>query len=272
MFFLSKGSICVLLTLCLMPALTRNTHTQATGESHAKVQLIAEEDKVSPGKPLWIGILFELDSGWHIYWQNAGDSGEPPRVRWNLPAGFGVGPIRWPQPKRLASGSVVDYGYEGRVLLMAPLEGPPGKSAMPMVSAEVSYIVCRDICVPGKAQLIFSSEGGMDPARRREIFERGRGQLPNPAPAHWKISAKSTKDHMVLLVQTNSVVKDATFFPSNPGEIENSAAQTFVSTGNGFRLTLQKSDQLTTAIPTLKGLLVFEPGRAYEVSAPVTTR
>ncbi len=43
-------------------------------------------------------------------------------------------------------------------------------------------------------------------------------------------------------------------------------------TRNGFRLTLKKSDQLTKAITTLKGLIVLGPGRAFEVSAPVVSR
>src|SRR5271168_188396 len=56
-------------------------------ENHAKVELIAEEDTLRPGRTLWAGVLFRLDSGWHIYWQNPGDSGEPPKIRWELPRG-----------------------------------------------------------------------------------------------------------------------------------------------------------------------------------------
>jgi DsbC/DsbD-like thiol-disulfide interchange protein len=31
-----------------------------------------------------LGLYFKLEPGWHIYWKNAGDSGEPPRARWTL--------------------------------------------------------------------------------------------------------------------------------------------------------------------------------------------
>ena len=44
---------------------------------------------------------FELDPGWHVYWVNAGDSGQPPRVTWVAPAGYEVGPLAWPQPTRI---------------------------------------------------------------------------------------------------------------------------------------------------------------------------
>jgi hypothetical protein len=34
-------------------------------------------------------------------------------------------------------------------------------------------------------------------------------------------------------------------------------------------LTLQKSDQLVQPIPTLRGLIVLGPGKAFEIAAPV---
>ena len=30
-------------------------------------------------------MLFDLEKGWHIYWVNPGDSGEPPKIQWQLP-------------------------------------------------------------------------------------------------------------------------------------------------------------------------------------------
>ena len=130
-------------------------NARAQSESHARIELIAEQNTVPPGKPLWLGLLFRLDPGWHIYWQNPGDSGEPPKVQWQLPPGFAAGLIVWPQPIRLGTGTVLDYGYEGQVLLMAPLKStsPEHPTSLPSISADVKYIVCREMCIPGKAHL-----------------------------------------------------------------------------------------------------------------------
>jgi DsbC/DsbD-like thiol-disulfide interchange protein len=251
-----------------------SSYGQSQGQSHAKIELMAEENGMAPRKPLWTGIKFQLDEGWHIYWQNAGDSGEPPKIEWRLPAGFTAGATQWPQPVRLGAGSIVDYGYEGEVLLMTPIDGParPEARAIPSISALVKYVVCREICVPGKADVTLSLPYTSDIAQRRTLFERARTQLPKPAPASWRVSAISDQDHFTLSVQTDSQVQSATFFPSEPGEIENSAVQSFVSNANGFRLTLQKSNQLTKPISVLRGLVVLGPGRAYEVAAPVVAR
>jgi thiol:disulfide interchange protein DsbD len=254
-----------------MPALS---DAQLPAEPHLKVKVISEQATSPPGEPLWVGLLFQLEPGWHIYWQNPGDSGEPPKVQWELPTGFVAGSIRWPQPIRLGGGSVVDYGYEGQVLLMAPIQGSSSRNAtsLPSLSADVNYIVCRDVCIPGKAHLTLSGPTSGAWALWRALFEQTRAQLPKPAPASWKGAAVSDKQHFILLVRARSQVANPSFFPLEPSQIDNSSPQEFSLTHNGFRLTLKKSDQLTKPITNLRGLIVLGPGRAFEILAPVVSR
>jgi DsbC/DsbD-like thiol-disulfide interchange protein len=267
-------SAALLLGACATLGLGSGARAQTPAESHAKVELISDGNPGATTKVIWVGLLFHLDQGWHIYWQNAGDSGEPPKVSWNLPPGFRAGAIRWPQPMRLGSGSVVDYGYEDEVLLMARIEQPLGSragAAIP-IAADVEYVVCREVCIPGKAHLTLPDPATSEASEWRGLFERARAHLPKAAPASWKLSATSDMDHFVLSAETGSQVESATFFPLGPNQIENSARQEFASTGNGFRLTLQKSDQLMKPISTLKGLVVLGPGQAFEVAVPVAAR
>ena len=256
--------------LILVPGLS----AQLLADSHAKVELIAEQNTAPPGRPLWVGLLFRLDPGWHIYWQNPGDSGEPPKIQWQLPLGFTAGTIRWPQPVRLGGGTVVDYGYEGQVLLMAPIEAGPKEHAtsIPSLSADVKYIVCREMCIPGKAHLTLASPPGGDWGRWRALFEQAWQQFPKPIPPDWKVSVETDKSHFMVSVRATTQVQRARFFPLEPGQIENSSPQDFASHRTGFRLTLKKSDQLTKPISTLRGLIVLGPGRAFEIAAPVVSR
>lgn len=258
---------------------------QAQGATpHAKIELIADwPGASSAANTLWTGILFHLDPGWHIYWQNAGDSGTPPKIDWQLPAGYHAGTIQWPAPVRLGHGSVVDYGYQGEVLLMAPIERSPtrqqqasARNDASAISAEVHYVVCSAICVPGRAHVSLSrltnADWRTEASNWRSIFQRTRTQLPRPQPASWTVSAQSLKDDFVLSVRTRMPVKRAAFFPLDTDEIENSAPQAFTPTSQGFRLTLRKSEQLATSVATLKGLVVLARGQAFLVSAPVATR
>ena len=273
MLLLRRPSI-VLLTAGAMLAFVGRSNAQSPAESHLQLELVSEQASSAPGRLLWVGLLFRLDQGWHIYWQNPGDSGEPPKVQWHLPPGFVAGAIRWPQPIRLGGGSVVDYGYEGQLLLMAPIQGSSNHAAtsLPSLAADVKYIVCSDMCIPGKVHLTLSGPAGGDWAPWRALFQQTRAQLPKPAPASWRVTAVSEKQHFILSVQTRSQLAAASFFPIEPSQIDNSSPQDFAPTRNGFRLTLKKSDQLTKRPTNLRGLIVFGPGRAFEVSAPVVSR
>jgi DsbC/DsbD-like thiol-disulfide interchange protein len=259
--------------LCATFAIAPPAHSQAA-ESHAKLELIAERSAAASGEPLWVGLLFRLDPGWHVYWQNPGDSGEPPKVQWQLPKGFRAGLFEWPTPIRLGSGSVIDYGYQAQVLLMTPVTVPIGAktSSTAAIAADVKYIVCSDICIPGKAHVTVTLPvpGNIDgqTGDSQKLFQQTREQLPRPSPSNWKTSVASDKDHFIVTVHGVPSPRTVTFFPLRPGMIENSAPQLLESTGDGFRLTLKKSEQYTS-YPLLRGILVLDSSRGIQISSKI---
>ncbi|MBY0455542.1 MAG: thioredoxin family protein [Burkholderiaceae bacterium] len=122
---------------------------------HVRAELIAHAPEgLAPGQPLWLGLQISHQKDWHTYWQNPGDSGLPTELRWQLPAGLEVGDIAWPVPHPIRIGTLVNYGYEGEVLLAAPLHVTPAFKA-PLVGAgevmvrlHASWLVCRVECIP----------------------------------------------------------------------------------------------------------------------------
>jgi DsbC/DsbD-like thiol-disulfide interchange protein len=265
--------------LALFAALATSAQTAPPG-SHAHLALISDINHAAD-PILSVGILFKLDPGWHVYWQNAGDSGEPPRIQWTLSPGLTAGPISWPQPTRLGQGSVIDYGYENQVLLRTMISRHKADPAGPLpqtgsINVTVKYVVCREICIPATSHLNLSLADTIEKTAPQsesdELFRQARAQTPKPAPTDWKIVAASQKDTFILWVKTKTPVQAATFFPLEPNQIENSAAQSFSESADGFRLTLRQSDQLMKPPFELKGVLVLGNGSAYEVTARVTPR
>src|SRR5579859_6698439 len=99
--------------------------TSVVTAPHLKVSLVADKATLPPDATgTHVGLLFDLQPGWHIYWTNAGDSGEPPAVSWTLPQGVSTGPLQFPAPKRLPLGPLMDFGYETQVLFPAALNVP----------------------------------------------------------------------------------------------------------------------------------------------------
>jgi len=264
---LRRGIICAVL-LFAPRVFSRPVET-----GHLKVQLLSDTNAVEPGKRFWVGLHFEMDKEWHIYWRNPGDSGEPPRVQWNLPPGFVAGEIEWPAPARLGSGSVIDYGYEEGVLL--PVEMQTAKSLATgqrvTLLADVSWLVCKDICVPGKESLKISLPVQTTPSSvsaSHALFHAAKSRAPRPLPSAWRIDAISEQDRFVLTIHSGGVAK-ASFFPLEADQIDNSAPQAIAAIPGGMRLMLKKSDRLLKTPATLDGVLEVSPDGAYAVSVPL---
>ncbi len=150
---LGRGAASLLfIAVCLLTC-AMGSRAQSFSAVHAKVSLVAEDARVAPARVLWLGLVFDLEKGWHTYWQNPGDSGEAPKIQWELPKGFRAGAIRWPVPARLGSATIIDYGYEGRVLLAVPVQVPADYADDKPLSlaADVRYLACSDVCIPAKA-------------------------------------------------------------------------------------------------------------------------
>ena len=98
---------------------------QQRSAQHARVELLARQSSVKPGSDLQLGVHFILEPGWHIYWINPGDSGQPPSFKWQLPPGFTAGEIQWPRPERMQPNKeLADYGYHDEILLPLNIHVP----------------------------------------------------------------------------------------------------------------------------------------------------
>jgi thiol:disulfide interchange protein DsbD len=229
---------------------------------------------LSPGKPVQAGLYFKLESGWHIYWKNPGDSGEPPRIDWTLPKGITAGPLQFPAPKRLPLGPLMDFGYEDEVLFPFTMDaGKTAKSGPAMLHAKVSWLVCREVCIPEKTELDLSlpvaasSTGPAVPAAESELFQRLASRLPQPLPAGDKAVFQPSQDGFRLAVETGRTESSAQFFPEEQDLLDNPSPQKVTSTANGLILDLKKDALLTAAPAQLKGVLELADGRTFEVTA-----
>ena len=250
---------------------------------HARVALISQTAAVIPNRPLLLGVHFVLEKGWHIFWTNPGDSGQPPVFNWHFPEGFSAGEIAWPRPQRLQTNAqVVDYGYSNEVLLLIPVRTPPVRAAAPVtIAVDAKWLICREVCIPDHATLhlsLSSSRGAGQNQSTKRLFADAERLLPRPMPATWNAHVESEPGNFILSVKTGKpriedgrAVGQAQFFPLDPGQIDNAATQTVQSAANTLRIALKKSELLLKPISMLRGVLVLE-GTAYLVEAPVSEK
>jgi thiol:disulfide interchange protein len=241
---------------------------------HLHVQLVVPETVLSAGEPADIGLYFKLEPGWHVYWKNAGDSGEPPHVQWTLPDGITAGEFQYPAPKRLPLGPLMDFGYEDEVLF--PLTLSVAKTVKPgpaPLHAKVEWLVCREVCIPGKAELEVAATVADRPVKSAssgpdvEIYKRLLGRLPEPSPQGAKVVFAPTSTGFRLAFLAGQRETSAQFFPTDQNILSNPAPQTVTPTANGLVLDLTKDPNIAGNPAQLRGVLELSGGRAYEIAA-----
>ena len=114
------------------------------------VDLLAEQDGVTPGQPFTVGLHLHHFPGFHSYWQNPGMVGVATSIDWELPPGFKASGIQWPAPQHSHMGEYPCYGYERDVTLLVTIT-PPEEIDEKQVTlkAETMWMACSKGCFPG---------------------------------------------------------------------------------------------------------------------------
>ena len=191
--FLCRRPLAASLPL-LLPALCASAG-EARFPDPVRARLLADVTAVEAGRGFTLGVLLEQDPGWHTYWAWAGDAGLATRVDWQAPPGFEVGPLQWPGPKRYREEDLTVFGYADEVMLLAPVRAPASLPDTMRFAAEVSWLVCRDTCIPGEAVLSLDLEPGEAAPAHAALFEDYRSVVPAPLsasdPVSWRAAVAS---------------------------------------------------------------------------------
>jgi thiol:disulfide interchange protein/DsbC/DsbD-like thiol-disulfide interchange protein len=269
-----RAAPCIVLVCASVWGVATIAHTEASTAvaNHVAPGLIAETRNVVPGRPLQVALRQKIESGWHTYWSNPGESGLPTTLDWSLPRGFNAGPIAWPTPKRFTVGPVVGYGYKDEVLLPVTIDVPSDLQAGSDVTliAHATWLVCSDICIPEEADLSLSLPVGIAPepdpdAAQAFAMARTRTPTPNPFPT----VATRSKDDIILRVATGDAtrLRNIAFFPADADVIDDGAPPSIVADSEGIVLRL-KLDAARPPPAALNGVLRYDDQAARADGAP----
>jgi thiol:disulfide interchange protein DsbD len=225
---------------------------------HAR--LIAESDTVEPGGTVTVAFEQVIRPGWHTYWLNPGDVGQPTTLTWSLPYGWRDGALQWPAPKRLPVGPFMDYGYEGKVWILTELtaskDARPGD--MVRLTAKASWLVCKEVCVPEDATLTVALKIGPAVLSHAGDFSAARARLPVASPWAMHYALGGTID---LFVAAKSLVyahpQSAQFFPLASGMVKAPSPQIMGFSHDGLVLRMTPGKAIAKKGGALEGVLVL---------------
>ena len=243
---------------------------------HIESELVAQETGIAPGGTIYVALRQKIVPGWHTYWRNPGDAGEPTRIAWTLPAGWSAGDMVWPTPKKARLGPLLDYAYEGEVLIPVPITAAANAQVGTTISlnAQVSYLVCEQICIPEEAKLSLLlpvvAAPQADP-KWGAIVGKVLADAPKPAglKAVFKLDGETLRLAVVGGPLKGADMAGAYFYPYSPKVIEHAADQVIERGPEGLTLTLKAGYDFVgggTPPTELAGVIATKAG-AWEVTA-----
>lgn len=194
-----------------------------------RAELVAHApDGVTPGQPLWLGLRITHQPEWHTYWKNAGDSGLPTQLQWQLPAGLEAGEIDWPLPQAIRVGPLVNYGYEGELLLPVPFKVAPDFQPLAgdtvTLRLHASWLVCRVECIPEEGDFTLQLPLRSASAMHAPAF--AAAQAARPAALSGQSTAKVEGERLQLRIAGLPAAlqgKELVLFPETPEVLEHAA-------------------------------------------------
>lgn len=143
-----------------------------------QVRLISAVSGTDGLKVVRLGLQFRMQPGWKIYWRSPGPTGYPPDIDWSGSSGAGDVDFLWPAPHRFKIFGIEAVGYRDEVVIPLDLQAvnPGGELGL---RAKVSYLTCKDICIPEEAGLSLDIPGGTPKATGfAAIIDRYKARVP----------------------------------------------------------------------------------------------
>jgi thiol:disulfide interchange protein len=276
-----------LVTALLLLALSLTSARAADVATTPRVEarLVSEVTGIpASGGAISIALLERMQPGWHTYWLNPGESGEPTKVDWRLPPGFQAGAIVWPHPERIPFGELANYGYNEEVLLRSEITVPAGLpvGSTASITAHAKWLVCKEVCIPEEVTLDLALPVVAAPAPNeqwRDTFAKYRAREPLKSGAFAGRFAANDNEVALFFTPTLNRFEPGTgalFFPHEKGLIKASAPQIPEPRDGGFAIVVPPAYKLRDpekrkAIADITGVLVLPPqanapAQAFEVT------
>lgn len=270
------SSLAVCLAVATLPNATFGQYENLEGDPSpfSEAELLSEQVWVQPGETFTLGLRLLMDEGWHSYWINPGDSGEPTEITWTLPDGFAAGPIQWPFPEKIDGGPLRSYGYSDAVVLLTDIAAPaslePGAAVK--IAATADWLICADVCLFAEETDSLTLPVRADDAPSGDaaaIFAHARAQLPMPA-AGWDMEAARYSNSFALRIKPPGGIDPdlvgAYFFPTDLLLLEHAVEQPVSRDGKAFVIALQQSEYAEEVPERLTGVLVARKGQHLDDS------
>jgi suppressor for copper-sensitivity B len=187
---------------------------------HATLRLLPASEGFGADGRAAVGLEFDLEPGWHIYWRSPGVAGLPPEVSWEGSRNLAAAEMSWPRPTRYELLGIETLAYSERVIFPVTVEARHPSAPMALV-ADVSFLICgEEICVPDQATVTLNIRPGEGaPTGFTHDIDRFRALVPVPpeqaglAITGIAIQGEGREGQLLLELAATAPVASADLFP-----------------------------------------------------------
>ena len=221
----------LLLSLALLSAQVVAAQAVTGQQPDVPGRLVAETMAPAPGGSVTLAFLFEPRPGWHGYWENPGDAGLGLQLEWKLPAGITAGKPRFPVPRPLLIGGLMNHVYEDPHAVLVDLQiagSVPAGGALPIAVA-ANWLACTDtICVPqqGRFDLPLRAGDGAVTAQQRQRFDQWRAAIPVPLDQSARYAIDGKTYRIAIPYPASAPLDRPWFFALTANRVRYAAPQT----------------------------------------------
>ena len=268
------------LLYCNIPGWSASATTSASktvvSTDQVRAELMAHAPQgIGPAQEVWVGLQLSHQPEWHTYWKNAGDSGLPTSLEWILPPGISAGDIAWPTPHKITIGNLVNYGYDGKVLLPVPLQIAPNFKPNLLnsdleIQLKASWLVCRKECIPQEGEFSLKIPLKSSTALNSVDFSQAFAAQPKELKESATMRVSGQELHLsVQGLPPHTVGKRLELFPESPEITAPATAWRQSWDGSTWNASVPLSPQRSQA-PNELAWVLSEQGGSYRAVGKVS--
>ncbi len=215
--------------LVIILSLILSFESAYTADSLVSVEALPFYNKSGSEQNIKVAFRFMIKDGWHIYWRNPGDAGLPTKIELLNPGDIQVNNVNWPIPQIFTTDDITNFGYAKEVTLFAELKSNK-QIVLPLeIKFTVSWLVCKEICLPGKDTLTVviseNTESGSNINYLNEFFTY-QARIPDYNHS-LKTELETFNGHVVFKIYAveEAYTGDVTFLSYQSGYLSNGKKQ-----------------------------------------------
>ena len=164
------GACCALAGLAFVQSV-RAAETEWSQGFNSRTRLYSASAERDGKRAAYAFVEVAMPAGWKTYWRNPGDAGGlPPRFDWSKSENLSSATVLYPAPKRLTDEAGDTIGYKDHVTFPVEVVAKDASKTV-RLALNMSFGICKDICVPSEAKHVLELAPGEAPEASGAMLE-----------------------------------------------------------------------------------------------------